>query len=46
MDAPEWKTMTDDEKKAIIKEVRADARKEAKLDMMDLLSIPTAEDEE
>lgn len=46
MAAPEWKTMTDDEKKAIIKEVRADARKEAKLDMMDLLSIPTAEDEE
>lgn len=46
MAAPEWKTMTNDEKKEIIKEVRNDARKEAKLDMMDLLSIPTADDEE
>ena len=46
MSRPEWKTMTDAEKKAIIKEVRADARKEAKLDMVDLLAIPIAEDEE
>lgn len=45
MAAPEWKKMTDDEKKDIIKEVRNDARKEAKLDMMDLLSIPTIEEE-
>lgn len=45
MSQPEWKTMPNDEKKKIIKEVRNDARKEAKLDMMDLLAIPTAEDE-
>ena len=46
MAKPEWKTMPDDDKKKIIKEVRADARKEAKLDMVDLLAIPVEEEEE
>jgi hypothetical protein len=44
MKASTWKTLPDKEKAAIIKEVRADARKEAKADMLDLLAIEESEE--
>lgn len=36
---PEWKTMTAQEKREVIADVRKDARKETKLDMLELLQI-------
>ncbi len=44
--SPEWKTMTDDERREIIAEVRRDARKEAKLDMLEILGLVSYEEEE
>jgi hypothetical protein len=43
--SPEWKTMTDDERREIIAEVRRDARKEAKLDMLEILGLVSTEEE-
>lgn len=36
---PEWKTLTDKEKAEVIKDVRNDARKEAKKDMLEVLQL-------
>lgn len=41
---PAWKTMPADEKKEVIKAVRSDARKEAKLDMLEILEIEEEEE--
>jgi hypothetical protein len=41
-----WKTKTDKEKREIISEVRNDARKEAKLDMVELLEIKEYEEDQ
>ena len=39
MAKPEWKTMTDKEKAKVISEVRADAKNDAKLDVLEELGL-------